>query len=200
MEVTTSMVKELREKTGAGVLDCKKALIDAGSNMDKAVDLLREKGVAIAQKKASRLAKEGLIQAYIHPPGKLGVLVEINCETDFVARNEDFQNLAKDIAMQIAATNPLCLSRDDLSPEEIEKERDIYSKQAKSQGKPDNIIERIVEGKLEKYYKEVCLLEQVFVKDPDKMVQDVITDTIARVGENIRVNRFIRYVVGQEQE
>jgi len=194
------MVRELREKTGAGVLDCKNALVEAAGNLDRAVDILREQGIVFAQKKSTRKAKDGLIFSYIHPPGKLGVLIEINCETDFVARNEDFQTLAKDIAMHIAASNPSFVSREEIPESSVEKEKEIYTKQALSQGKPEKIIDKIVEGKLEKYYGEVCLLEQPFVKDPDKTIKDIITENVARVGENIQVSRFVRFVVGQENE
>ena len=167
MSVSADMVKKLREKTGAGMMDCKKALEKSGGDLNKATDYLREQGLTQAAKKASRIAKEGIIYSYIHPGDKLGVLLELNCETDFVARTEDFKLLAKDMAMQIAATNPLVVSRSDLRPEILEKEKEIYRTQAKNEGKPEKIIERIVEGKLEKYFQEVCLLEQPFVKDQE---------------------------------
>ena len=198
MSVSADLVKKLREKTGAGMMDCKRALEKAGGDMDKAVDHLREQGMAQAAKKASRVAKEGIVYSYIHPGDKLGVLLEINCETDFVARTEDFKLLAKDIAMQIAATNPLVVVRSDLKPEIIEKEKEIYRTQAKNEGKPEKIIERIVEGKLEKYFQEVCLLEQPFVKDQDRSVKDRMEEIIAKLGENIAVRRFVRFRLGDE--
>jgi elongation factor Ts len=179
-------------------MDCKRALEKVGGDMDKAIDQLREQGMAQAAKKASRIAKEGIVYSYIHPGDKLGVLLEINCETDFVARTEDFKLLAKDIAMQIAATNPLVVVRADLKPEIIEKEKEIYRTQAKNEGKPEKIIERIVEGKLEKYFQDVCLLEQPFVKDQDRSVKDRMEEIIAKLGENIAVKRFVRFRLGDE--
>jgi elongation factor Ts len=198
MSISADLVKKLREKTGAGMMDCKRALEKAGGNMDKAVDHLREQGMAQAAKKASRIAKEGIVYSYIHPGDKLGVLLEINCETDFVARTEDFKLLAKDIAMQIAANNPLVVIRSDLKPEILEKEKEIYRTQAQNEGKPEKIIERIVEGKLEKYFQEVCLLEQPFVKDQDRSVKDRMDEIIAKLGENIAVKRFVRFRLGDE--
>ncbi|MCJ7578876.1 MAG: translation elongation factor Ts [candidate division Zixibacteria bacterium] len=198
MSVSADMVKKLREKTGAGMMDCKKALEKSGGDMNKATDYLREQGLTQAAKKASRIAREGIIYSYIHPGDKLGVLLELNCETDFVARTEDFKFLAKDMAMQIAATNPLVVSRSDLRPELLEKEKEIYRTQAKNEGKPEKIIERIVEGKLEKYFQEVCLLEQPFVKDQDRTVKDRINETLAKLGENITVKRFVRFRLGDE--
>jgi elongation factor Ts len=198
MSVSADLVKKLREKTGAGMMDCKKALEKSGGDIDKAIDYLREQGITAATKKASRIAKEGIIYSYIHPGDKLGVLLELNCETDFVARTEDFKLLAKDIAMQIAATNPLVVSRSDLSPEIIEKEKEIYRTQAINEGKPEKIIDRIIEGKLEKYFQEVCLLEQPFVKDQDRTVKDRINETLAKLGENISVKRFVRFRLGDE--
>ncbi len=198
MSVGADLVKKLREKTGAGMMDCKRALEKADGDMDQATDYLRRQGMAQAAKKASRTAKEGIIHSYIHPGDKLGVLVELNCETDFVARTEDFRLLAKDIAMQIAATNPLVVTRSDLKPELLDKEKEIYRTQAKNEGKPEKIIERIVEGKLEKYFQEVCLLEQPFVKDQDRSLKDRIDETIAKLGENLAVKRFIRFRLGEE--
>jgi elongation factor Ts len=198
MSVSADLVKKLREKTGAGMMDCKKALEKSGGDINKATDYLREQGLTQAAKKASRIAKEGIIYSYIHPGDKLGVLLELNCETDFVARTEDFKLLAKDISMQIAATNPLVVNRSDLRPELLEKEKEIYRTQAKNEGKPEKIIERIVEGKLEKYFQEVCLLEQPFVKDQDRTVKDRINETLAKLGENITVKRFIRFRLGDE--
>jgi len=197
MEITALMVKDLREKTNAPVMDCKKALMDSNGDMEKAVNYLREKGLAAASRKVGRITKEGLVVSYIHPGGRIGVLLEINCETDFVAKNSDFGVLAKDLAMQIAATNPICIKKEDLPAEILEKEKEIYRAQAKSTGKPDKVIEKIAEGKLEKYYTEVCLLEQAFVKDPDIKVQDLIKNYIAKFGENITLSRFIRYQLGE---
>jgi elongation factor Ts len=198
MSVGAELVKKLREKTGAGMMDCKRALEKSGGDMDQATDYLRKQGMAQAAKKASRTAKEGIIYSYIHPGDKLGVLLELNCETDFVARTEDFQLLAKDIAMQIAATNPLVVARSDLKPEILDKEKEIYRTQAKNEGKPEKIIERIVEGKLEKYFQEVCLLEQPFVKDQDRSLKDRMDETIAKLGENLAVKRFVRFRLGEE--
>jgi elongation factor Ts len=197
MEVNAAVVKELREKTGAGFMDCKKALSETGGNLEKAVDYLRQKGLAAAAKRADRVASEGAVGAYVHPGGKIGVLVEINCETDFVARTSEFQTLLKDIAMQIAAANPRYLRPDDISPEESEKEREIYRRQALETGKPEKVVDRIIDGKMERFYSEVCLLEQAFVKDPDRKVADVINDAIARLKENIQVRRFARYHLGE---
>lgn len=197
MEVNAAVVKELREKTGAGFMDCKKALSETGGNLEKAVDYLRQKGLAAAAKRAERVASEGAVGAYVHPGGKIGVLVEINCETDFVARTSEFQTLLKDIAMQIAAANPRYLRPEDISPEESEKEREIYRRQALETGKPEKVVDRIVDGKMERFYSEVCLLEQAFVKDPDRKVADVINDAIARLKENIQVRRFARYHLGE---
>jgi elongation factor Ts len=200
MEITASMVKELREKTNAAVMDCKKALTENNGDMEKAINFLRQKGLATASKKVGRITREGLVVSYIHPGGRLGVLLEINCETDFVAKNSDFGVLAKDLAMQIAATNPICVKREDLPVEILEKEKEIYCAQAKGTGKPVKIIEKIVEGKLEKYFSEVCLLEQAFVKDPDIRIEDLIKNYIAKFGENITLRRFVRYQLGENPE
>ena len=197
MEVTASLVKELREKTGAGMMDCKKALAETAGDLSKAVDYLRQKGLAAAAKKADRVAADGAIGAYVHAGGKLGVLVEINCETDFVARTAEFQSLLKDVAMQVAATNPRCVRREEVSADEFEREKAIYRQQALESGKPEKVIEMIVQGKMEKFYSEACLLEQSFVKDPDKKVIDVVNDAIARLGEKIQVRRFARYHLGE---
>ena len=196
-EITAAAVKELREKTGAGMMDCKKALVESKGDMDKAGDILRKKGIASASKKASRAVNEGRIEAYIHPGSKLGVLVEINCETDFVANTDDFKSFARNIAMQIAASSPSYVRREDVDQESIDREMEIYREQAKNQGKPENIIDKIALGKLDKYYSEVCLLEQPFVKDPDKSVQDIVTETIAKLGENISIRRFNRFKIGE---
>jgi len=197
MEVAASLVKELREKTGAGMMDCKKALGETGGDLQKAVDYLRQKGLAAAAKKADRVATDGAVGAYVHAGGKLGVLVEINCETDFVARTAEFQGLLKDIAMQVAATNPRCVRREEISADDFEREKVIYRQQALESGKPEKVVEMIVQGKMEKFYSEVCLLEQAFVKDPDKKVTDVVNEAIARLGENIQVRRFARYHLGE---
>jgi len=200
MEITASMVKELREKTNAAVMDCKKALTESNGDMEKAINFLRQKGLATASRKVGRITREGLVVSYIHPGGRLGVLLEINCETDFVAKNSDFGVLAKDLAMQIAATNPICVKREDLPVEILEKEKEIYHAQAKGTGKPDKVIGKIVEGKLEKYFSEVCLLEQAFVKDPDIRIEDLIKNYIAKFGENITLRRFVRYQLGENPE
>lgn len=198
MTVSASQVKELRESTGSGIMDCKKALKEANGDLGKAIDYLRQKGLSLAAKKSGRAASEGLVSSYIHAGGKVGVLVEINCETDFVARTDDFTSLVRDIAMHIAASNPIYLSREDISVEIIAKERDIYKIQAKDLGKPDHVIEKIVDGKMEKYYQEVCLLEQNFIKDPDKKINDIVTEKIAKLGENILIHRFQRYQLGEK--
>ncbi|MBI2992465.1 MAG: translation elongation factor Ts [Deltaproteobacteria bacterium] len=200
MEVNATSVKDLREKTGAGVMDCKKALAECGGDLEKAVDLLRRKGLAAAAKKMGRVAGEGLVGAYIHAGGKIGVLVEVNCETDFVARTAEFQSLLKDIAMQIAAANPRYLRPEDVSAEELEREREIYRRQAADSGKPEKVVEKIVQGKMERFYAEVCLLEQPFIKDPDRKVGDLVRDTVARLKENIQVRRFARYHLGEGME
>jgi len=195
--ITAEMVKELREKTGAGMMECKKALEASNGDMEKAILYLRERGMAAAQKKASRVAKEGLITSYIHAGGKIGVLVEINCETDFVARNDEFKELAKDIAMQIAAAKPLYVKKEDVPQEVIDKEKEIYLAQAKSSGKPEKVWDKIVEGKLESFYQEVCLYEQPFIKDSKLRVKDLIAQAVGKIGENIQVKRFVRYQLGE---
>ena len=197
MEVSSTIVKELREKTGAGFMDCKKALTETEGNLEKAVDYLRQKGLAAAAKKADRVAADGAVGAYVHPGGKIGVLVEINCETDFVARTTEFQTLLKDMAMQIAAANPRYVRRAEVSGEEIEREHEIYLRQAQESGKPEKFIEQIVQGKMERFYSEVCLLEQPFIKDPEKKVSDVLTEAITRLREKIEVRRFARYLLGE---
>ncbi len=197
--ITAQMVKELREKTKAGMMDCKKALQECGGDMEKAVQWLRQKGLAVAAKRAGRSTTEGVVQSYIHAGNKLGVLVEVNCETDFVAKTDQFIQFAKDIAMHIAATNPVCIRREEVPEELLNKEKELYEKQAKEQGKPEHIIEKIVSGRIEKFYKEVCLLEQPYVKDPDKSVQDLLNELIASIGENITIRRFARFQVGVEE-
>jgi elongation factor Ts len=191
------MVKELREKTGAGVLDCKKALESANGDFEKAIHYLREKGLAAAAKKAGRTTLQGVVTSYIHPGSRVGVLVELNCETDFVARLDEFQALAHDIAMQVAASKPEWLSSADVPADILERERAIYRKQAESEGKPARAIDNIVEGRLKKFYAEFCLLDQPFIKNPDVTINSLITDKIAKIGENIRVARFVRYELGQ---
>ncbi len=197
MEVTAGMVKDLREKTGAGMMDCKKALSETGGNFEKAVDYLRQKGLATAAKRAGRIASEGRIGSYVHAGGKIGVMVEVNCETDFVAKTEDFQVFAKDVAMHIAASNPSYLRREDVPLQALEREREIYRLQAREAGKPEKIIEKIIEGKIEKYYSEVCLLEQSFVKDPDLTVQELLNGLIGKLGEKIEIRRFSRFQVAE---
>lgn len=198
MPPNSTLVKELREKTGAGILDCQKALVESGNDVEKAIEHLRQKGLAAAQKKAGRETNEGLVSAYIHPGSRIGVLVEVNCETDFVARNEEFQAFVKDLALQIAASSPSFVKREDISPAVIEKEKQIYLAQAKEMGKPEPAWPKIVEGKLDKFYQESCLLEQVFIKDPTVTIKDMLTQKIAKIGENISIRRFTRYQLGHE--
>ncbi|HVR16605.1 MAG TPA: translation elongation factor Ts [Candidatus Limnocylindrales bacterium] len=197
MEVSASAVKDLREKTGAGMMDCKKALAETGGDVQKAIDYLRQKGLAAAAKKADRVAADGAVGAYVHPGGKIGVLVEINCETDFVARTAEFQSLLKDIAMQVAAANPRYLRREEVPAAELDKEKAIYRQQALETGKPEKVVDKIVEGKIERFYSEACLLEQAFIKDPDKKVTDILNESIGRLGENIQIRRFSRYHLGE---
>ena len=197
MEVSANMVKELREKTGAGMMDCKKALAETGGDFQKALDYLRQKGLATAAKRAGRIASEGRVGSYIHAGGKIGVMVEVNCETDFVAKTDDFQAFAKDMAMQIAASNPSYVRREEVTPEVLEREKEIYRAQARDAKKPEKVMDNIVEGKLEKFYSEVCLLEQAFVKDPDVAVQDLLNGLIGKLGEKIEIRRFTRYQVGE---
>ena len=197
-EITTEMVKALREATNAGVLDCKKALTETGGDFEAAVEILRKKGLATAAKKASREANEGLVGTYVHPGSKIATLIEVNCETDFVARTDEFQQLARDLAMHVTASRPLFVSRDDVPAALIAKEKEVYAEQMVNSGKPAQVIEKIVEGKLDKWYSEVCLLEQPFVKDPDLTIQALLTERIASLGENIKVRRFSRLEVGAE--
>ena len=198
MSISATAVKELREISGAGMMDCKNALSEASGNLDKAMDILRKSGIAKAQKKSGRSTKEGMIYSYIHPGSKLGVLIEINCETDFVANTDEFKKLNKDLAMHIAASAPISVKREDISLDVLERERDIYAEQARQSGKPDNIIDKMIEGRINKFYQENVLLEQAFVKDPDKTVQDIITDIIAKLSENIVVSRFVRFQLGEK--
>lgn len=195
--IGASEVKELRERTGAGMMDCKKALVETKGDMEKAVEILREKGLAAAAKRAGRIASEGIVESYIHGGGRIGVLIEVNSETDFVAKNEGFRLFVKDMAMQVAASNPLYISREQVDSGLIEKEREIYRAQAINEGKPEKIIDRMVEGRIEKFYKEICLLEQPFIRDTDKTVNDILMDLIARMGENISIRRFARYEMGE---
>ncbi len=195
-EITAQAVKELRQQTGLGMMDCKKALQETDGDMEKAVDFLRKQGLNAVEKRAGREASEGIVSSYIHPGSRLGVLLEVNCETDFVARTDDFQQFVKDLGMHIAASNPLAVGRDDLDADIIAKEREIYLEQAKNEGKPENIAEKIVDGRLEKYYQEVCLLEQPFVKDPEQTVNDLIVELTAKIGEKISVRRFACFRLG----
>jgi elongation factor Ts len=195
-EVNPTLVKQLRDKTNAGMMDCKKALVESDGDLAKAEDLLRKKGIASASKKASRSAKEGVVASYIHLQGKVGVLVEINCETDFVAKNDNFRDFVKDITLHIAAAHPLYVSRDQVPPSSVEREREIY--RAQVTGKPANIVEKIVEGKIDKFYSGVCLLDQAFIKNPEQTIKDLVSLKIAELGENIVIRRFARYAVGEE--
>ena len=197
-EITAGAVRELRDKTGAGMMDCKKALAETGGDLEKAIDYLRAKGLAGAAKKAGRATQEGLVYSYIHPGGRVGVLIELNCESDFVARTQDFTELCKDLAMQVAATNPVSLRREEFDGDILERELAIYRAQAQESGKPAQIVEKMVQGRVEKLYKERVLLEQPFVKDPDQSVEDRIKATIAKLGENINLRRFARFQLGEE--
>ncbi len=197
MAVTADTVKLLRERTGAGIMDCKAALAETNGDIDKAIEWLRKRGAAAAAKKVGRTTNEGIIEAYIHPGSRLGVLVELNCETDFVAKTADFKQLAKDLAMQVAATNPRSLTREEIDPATIEREMEIYRSQARNEKKPDNIVDRIAQGKLEKFYQENCLIEQSFIKDPNRTIKQLVTDVIAKLGENITVRRFVRFQLGE---
>jgi elongation factor Ts len=196
-EISAKLVKELREKTGAGMMDCKEALVASGADMTRAVDFLRKKGLATAQKRAGRATSEGTLAAYIHMGGKLGVMVEVNSETDFVAKNDQFQEFAKNVAMHIAASNPLGIRAEDVPPEVVAKEREIYAAQARETGKPEKVIEKIVEGKLKKFFEDSCLLQQRYVRNPEITVGDLLNDLIAKIGENISIRRFVRFQVGE---
>nr|MBI3614816.1 translation elongation factor Ts [Nitrospirota bacterium] len=198
MAGNATLVKELREKTGAGILDCQKALVESGDDIEKAIEHLRQKGLAAAQKKAGRETNEGIISSYIHPGSRIGVLVEVNCETDFVARNDEFQAFVRDLALQIAASNPSFVKREDIPASVVEKEKQIYLAQAKEMGKPEPAWAKIVDGKLEKFYQESCLLEQTFIKDPTVTIKDLLAQKIAKIGENMAVRRFTRYQLGHE--
>jgi len=198
--ISTEVVKQLRERTGAGVLDCKKALETTGGDMEKAIVLLREQGAASVAKRAGKRTAEGIVSAYIHAGGRIGVLVELNCETDFVARTEEFQKLAREISMHIAAEDPQYLTREDIPAEEIDKEKEIYRAQALNEGKPEKVVEKIVEGKIGNFYKQVCLMDQVYVRDDSKTIGELVKDTLARLGENIVVRRFMRFQLGGDSE
>jgi len=196
LEITAEKVKELRDKTNAGMMDCKKALKETSGDLEKAIVYLREKGLAVARKRADRAASEGVIQSYIHTGGRLGVMLEVNCETDFVAKTPEFNEFAKNVAMQIAAANPMAIGREDLDAEIVEKEKGILMAQARDSGKPDNVLEKMVEGRLKKFFGEVCLLEQAYVKNPDLTIQDYLNEIRAKTGENIIIRRFTRYLLG----
>ena len=198
MSIDAKIVKTLRERTGAGMMDCKKALVETNGDLESAVDYLRKTGIAKAEKKGQRSTKEGLIFSYIHQGGKLGVLLELNCETDFVAKTEGFTDLAHNLSMQIAATNPASISREDMDPTVLEREKSIFTDQAKESGKPENIINKMVEGRIEKFYAESCLLEQHYIKDSERKVSDLLTEAVSTLGENIVINRFVRYAIGEE--
>ena len=197
MSIDAKLVKKLRDKTSAGMMDCKKALVESEGDFEKAINHLRKSGITKAEKKETRETKDGLVHSYIHAGGQLGVLLEINCETDFVAKTEGFSDLAHNLSMQIAATNPLAIDREGVSESILKREKDIYIEQAKSSGKPDDIIEKMVNGRLNKFYQENCLMEQVFIKDPDKRVQDLVAECIAMLGENISISRYIRFAIGE---
>lgn len=197
MEITASMVKELRERTGAGMMDCKKALVETGGDFDKAIVFLREKGLAAASKRAGRETAEGMVDSYIHMGGRIGVLIEVNCETDFVAKTDQFRTLVRDLAMQVAASKPLYVSRDEVPDDVTEGERQIYRTQALNEGKPEKIADKIVEGRLDKFYQEICLLDQPFIREPEKSVEDLIREAIGLLGENITVRRFARFERGE---
>jgi len=197
MKIDAKLVNELRQKTGAGMMDCKKALLESNGNLEDAIDHLRKTGITKAEKKGARQTKEGLIYSYIHAGSRLGVLLEINCETDFVGKTDGFSELAHNIAMQIAATNPLALNTKSLDESVVLREKNIFKEQAESEGKPENIIEKMVEGRMQKFFQESCLLEQTYIKDPEKKVKDLITESIATLGENISINRFTRFAIGE---
>ena len=197
MSIDAQVVKTLRERTGAGMMDCKKALLETNGDLEKAVDHLRKTGIAKAEKKGQCSTKEGLVFSYIHQGGKLGVLLEINCETDFVAKTEGFNELAQNISMQIAATNPASISREDMDPSILDREKNIFTEQAKDSGKPENIVEKMVEGRVEKFYAESCLLEQQYIKDSERKVSDLLTEAVSTLGENIVISRFVRFAIGE---
>ena len=197
-DITAAMVKELRERTGIGMMKCKEALLETEGDLDRAVDYLRTQGMAAVEKRSGREAREGLVTSYIHPGNRLGVLLEVNCETDFVARTDDFQQFAKDVAMHVAAEQPTAVNRESLDPQVVEHERAIYLEQAKNEGKPENIAKKIVQGRLEKFYQDACLMEQAFVKNPDQSIQDLVTELTAKIGEKISISRFAFFRLGEE--
>ncbi|MEW6522173.1 MAG: translation elongation factor Ts [Bacillota bacterium] len=197
--ITAERVKELRDRTGAGMMDCKAALTQAGGDLEKAVDILRKKGIAVASKKAGREAREGIVDAYIHLGGRIGVLLELNCETDFVARTPEFKELAHELSMQVAAARPLYTRREEIPAEEVEKERSLQRERVLAEGKPERVADKIVEGRMDKYYQELCLMEQAFIRDPSRRVSDIVTDAVARIGENITVGRFVRFEIGEKR-
>ena len=199
MTISTSTIKELREKTGVGIMDCKTALSESNGDINKAIDYLRKKGIATAKKRGGRVTSQGQVQAYIHAGGKIGVLVEANCETDFTGKTEDFTNFVKDIAIQVAASSPVAIDRESVPADILAKEKEIYAVQAKESGKPEKVLEKIVEGKLSKFYSEACLLEQPFVKNPDITIQDLLNELIAKTGENIVIRRFVRFQLGDSE-
>jgi elongation factor Ts len=198
MQISAAQVKELRERTGVGMMDCKKALVECDGDINKAIKFLRERGIAAAARRAGRTTKEGVIFSYIHPGNRIGVLVEVNCETDFVARNEQFQQFAKDIAMHIAASSPRYIQREDVPVAEVEAEREVLTNQAQAAGRPEKVLQKIVDGRLDKFFEQICLLEQPFIKDPNLSIRDLLRETIARIGENIVIRRFARYQLGEE--
>jgi len=200
MSISAAQVKELREKTGAGMMDCKKALVETDGDIEKAIAYLREKGLAATNKKAGRLAAEGVVESYIHMGGKIGVLVEVNCETDFVAKNEGFLNFVKDVAMHIAASNPLYVTKEEVPTEELDKEKEILRNQALNEGKPEKIVDKMVEGRISKFYKEICLMEQPFVKNPDLTIEELVKEQIMTIGENVKIRRFARFEMGEGLE
>lgn len=199
MKISAGDVKELRERTGAGMMDCKKALVEAEGDIEKAIDLLREKGLAKAAKKSGRIASEGLVDSYIHA-GRIGVLIEVNSETDFVAKNDEFKEFVRDMAMQVAAANPKYVSREEVSEEEIKREKEVLTQQALNEGKPQNVVEKMVNGRIEKFYEQVCLLDQKFIKDPDVKIGDLLNAKISKIGENLKIRRFVRFEVGEGLE
>lgn len=200
MAVSAAAVKELREKTGAGMLDCKKALDETNGDLEKAIDILREKGLSAAAKKAGRVATEGIVDSYIHAGGRIGVLVEVNCETDFVGKTDQFKAFVRDIAMQIAAANPTYVKREDVPQEDLEREKEVLKAQALNEGKPEKIVEKMVEGRMSKFYEEYCLMEQQFIKDPDKKISDLLNEKVGQIGENISIRRFVRFELGEGME
>ncbi|GAX90554.1 translation elongation factor Ts [Effusibacillus lacus] len=200
MSISANDVKVLRERTGAGMMDCKKALTEANGDMEKAVEILRERGLAAAAKKAGRIAAEGIVESYIHMGGKIGVLVEVNCETDFVAKTEEFRSFVRDVAMHIAAAKPLYVRREEVPAEDVEKEKSILRAQTLNEGKPEKIVDKIVEGRIDKFFKDTCLLEQPFVKNPDQTIQELVSEKIAKIGENISIRRFARFEMGEGLE